>query len=45
MERIYQADNDVCSGERIGIYVGTQVCIYNRFAVEELSKGNKRQAL
>lgn len=25
MERVYQADNDVCSGEHVGLDVGTGV--------------------
>lgn len=28
MERVYQADNDVCSAEHVGVCVGTQVCMH-----------------
>lgn len=43
MECVYWADNDVCSEERIGIYVGTQICIYNRIALEQMSKENRKK--
>lgn len=43
MECVYWADNDVCSEERIGIYVGTQICVYNRIALEQMSKENRKK--